>query len=272
MSQFGKILIVCVLYEKKISSTFLYKNCSKLVNQNIEILFFDNSQKSQNIPLGKFHYVHSKTNIGVSGAYNFAAQEAEKLECDSLWFFDQDTEPNATFIGDFEKAKNHFPKAVLFAPQLFSNQKTLSPFRYKNWRGRRVGSVKSGRQPLEKLRPINSGMLVQLSAFQSVGGYDDELPLDFSDWDFTDRLFEKHPYFVVVDSRWEQGFSGDEKPPLEQAEKRFASFVASAFRYSEKNSHPKRIRQSVLRRTLKLTWQHKSSRFWKIFKRSNFTK
>jgi hypothetical protein len=80
---------------------------------------------------------------------------------------------------------------------------------------------------LNKLAPVNSGMLVDLKAFYEVGGYNEKVKLDFSDFQFIERFRKVHKTFYVMDLICEQDFSDDEISCPAQA-KRFRYYCEGA--------------------------------------------
>ncbi len=70
-------------------------------------------------------------------------------------------------------------------------------------------------------------MLVKLEAFHEVGGYNEKVKLDFSDFQFIERFRKVYKTFYVIDIICEQDFSDDEISLPTQA-KRFRYYCEGA--------------------------------------------
>ncbi len=265
----SQVLAVIVLYQKPISESHSFQSLQSLLKTGLSVLVFDNSPSAQKVK-NEVYYHHAPENPGVSGAYNFAAQKAAELEKKWLWLLDDDTLIDPEFLTDVSQKAGDHEKVELFVPQVYSKGQLLSPFGIERNTTYRLKTVTPGIQNLQSLRPINSGMLLSLKLFKKAGGYNPDLPLDFSDIEFTDRLARIHPEFYVSDHRFKQAFSGDEKPPLNTAKKRFERYLESARVYAETATHPKRVRQQALKRALSLTLQYFSPYFIQAFYQKRF--
>ncbi|MEO6732478.1 MAG: hypothetical protein ABIN01_14765 [Ferruginibacter sp.] len=86
----------------------------------------------------------------------------------------------------------------------------FSPTRYKFKVGHFV-DLKEGILSLQKYSPVNSGMVINISAFNEVGGYREDVRLDFADFQFIERFRKKNQYFYLIDSVAVQNYSKEEK-------------------------------------------------------------
>ncbi len=266
----SQILAVVVVYEKSISESRSYQTLSPLIEQGLTLLVFDNSPTTQEAP-ETIMYHHSRHNEGVSGAYNFAAQKAIQSGKTWLWLLDDDTLVDPDFVKEVSTHLQAGTSAGLYVPRILSRGKLLSPFHMHQSLSKRMESIKPGLHPIEYIRPINSGMLIQTDLLQQAGGYSTSLPLDFSDIEFTDRLKDIQETMYVTKAFFEQNFSGDERPPLAKAKQRFAMYARSASVYAKTVAHPYHLRKQVLKRALRLSLQYFSPYFMAVFLKTSFT-
>lgn len=266
----SEIIAVIVIYQKPIDDSKAYQALKPLITQGLSVLIFDNSTADQAAP-PELIYHHSHHNEGVSGAYNFAAQKAIQSGKTWLWLLDDDTLVDPDFVKEVSTHLQAGTSAGLYVPRILSKGKLLSPFRIHQSLSKRMESIKTGLHPIEYIRPINSGMLIQTDLFQQAGGYSTSLPLDFSDIEFTDRLKDIQETMYVTKAFFEQNFSGDERPPLAKAKQRFAMYARSASVYAKTVAHPYHLRKQVLKRALRLSLQYFSPYFMAVFLKTSFT-
>ena len=265
----SNILAVIVLYQKTVEKSRSFQSIKALHERGMEILFYDNSPSSQNVA-DSLYYQHEPGNAGVSGAYNFAARKAREMGKEWLWLLDDDTLVDAEFLNQAWAFIEDREPLQLFVPKVYSHNQLLSPFRLDRSFPFRLEHINTGTHSLRRFRPINSGMLISLKAFEKAGGYSTELPLDFSDIEFTDRLAKVLPQFHVSAIRFEQQFSGDEKPPLGKAKQRFAKYLKAASVYSKKAAFPRNVQKQALRRALRLSLQYFSPYFITLYYQTSF--
>jgi hypothetical protein len=80
---------------------------------------------------------------------------------------------------------------------------------------------------LSKYSPVNSGMLISTTDFIEVGGYNEKVKLDFSDFQFIERFRKRNNSFFVLATSFQQDFSNDEND-LFILNKRYISYCSSA--------------------------------------------
>ncbi|MBK9394599.1 MAG: glycosyltransferase family 2 protein [Uliginosibacterium sp.] len=130
-------------------------------------------------------------NLGVAGAYNrvIRAVRDETLPFTTLFLFDQDSEPSAaclkTLIDAMNELRSRGERVAQVGPAYYEKQRAFFPplIEVGRWRLRRT--------PLDRaqaLHPvsymISSGSLVALDALAAVGGFDEELFIDYVDIEF----------------------------------------------------------------------------------------
>lgn len=212
------------------------------------------------------HYFHDPSNPGLGKAYNFAARYAQKLNKHWILLLDQDTSFPEKTIPAYLSAIIDFPGIKLFAPLLkLSDDSILSPCRYRFKRGFALKQISPGLQSFDKLSPINSGMLIELAAFEMSGGYNEKVKLDFSDFQFIERFKKKHDQFYLLNVTALQDFSNAETN-TEKLNARFIYYCEGA-KNSENRSYTDRFSYTliVFLRATRLVWRTKEFIFYKTF-------
>lgn len=206
------ILPVVVLYNIDYQATNAYRT---LLSQSgvKRILLYENSPEPQNqcyeSPTVCYH--HDAANGGVSAAYNYGADLAEKLgDVDALLLLDEDTQFQPDYLSRLQSALEQHPDISLFVPQvLYAGEEPFSPI-HRGLRRKRGALLGEGRYSLKRYLPVNSGACIRLLAFRQAGGYNAKIRLDFADFDFFSRLAEVSATFYRVDSIARQSFSNEE--------------------------------------------------------------
>jgi GT2 family glycosyltransferase len=206
------ILPVVVLYNIDYRATNAYRTLLSQSGVN-RILLYENSPEPQNqcyeSPTVCYH--HDAANGGVSAAYNYGADLAEKLgDVDALLLLDEDTQFQPDYLSRLQSALEQHPDISLFVPQvLYAGEEPFSPI-HRGLRRKRGALLGEGRYSLKRYLPVNSGACIRLLAFRQAGGYNAKIRLDFADFDFFSRLAEVSATFYRVDSIARQSFSNEE--------------------------------------------------------------
>jgi rhamnosyltransferase len=203
-------LVVIVLYKANLEQSDSFISLTQALrksSQKAEIFVYDNSPSAsimpspEDYPEWKLHYFHNPRNPGVSTAYNEAAALAKSLGKTWLLLADQDTNfPDDIFYHYVQGVQSN-PETSLFAPILVSSDKIIySPCTYLFGRGFQSKAVVPGIQSFDNKSVLNSGLLISLDAFEQVGGYNVNLPLDFSDFNFIDKFKKNHGSFCLLET------------------------------------------------------------------------
>ncbi len=260
-------LIVLVLYKQKLHETASYQSLMAAwpVGGAFKLLVYDNSPESQSVVYSGdnrlFQYIHDPSNPGVGKAYNVAGTVAREEGYDWLLLMDQDSSFPPRLFDAYTVSIRAFPNVHVFGPSLFDHRGLLSPFRKGRTSGKRLGQITPGLYSLNELAIINSGMLIKVSTFHQAKGYDERLPLDFSDIHFLSRVSGISPDFVVVDLVGRQAHSDQPLAGYEEALRRFGYYLRAA-RVMGGLEHARfSYLLRSLGRALKLTVRYRSLRF-----------
>ena len=219
-----KFLVVFVAYRKKINEILPLKYFNNLVTDEIEFFIYDNSPDKaelESLSLNhKFQYYHDAGNGGVSKAYNVAAEYALKNQIEWIVLFDQDTEVKKGYFPNLKIAIKENPEVKLFVPKVYYNHGVMSPKRCRFFRPQ-AGELDYGIHKLNDIAIINSGLVVTTQTFKQCGGYNEDVKLDFSDYQFIERLQSKIDQFYLFKGELFQDFSNDET----DSQKLFSRFM-----------------------------------------------
>jgi len=218
------LLLVIIIYKEKLKNSDTYKS---LISNYPEmpLFIYDNSpvpQHNQDEFKQNVKYVSDTSNMGLSYAYNRAAEYAEQKEYEWILLLDQDTLFCGKILEMFQVAIKDNPNVSIFAPIIFSGKLLLSPARINIFM--KLKKPITGLLPLSEYNVINSGMLVNVEAMRSVGGYNEEVWLDYSDYEFLNRM--RRGGFLslyVIDRICYQSFSDHLQTPQQKLE-RYAIF------------------------------------------------
>jgi GT2 family glycosyltransferase len=210
------LAVVIVVYNAKLETSESFRSVEGMRRKGttIDLIVYDNSltpQQPIETPGLRITYFHDPENSGVSKAYNVAAAHATALRKKWILLLDQDTTMPSDILEAYHREIGRHPELSLFVPVLkLQNGKIFSPCSYRFKRGFYLKTIAAGIHSLNKLAPVNSGMLVKLEAFHEVGGYNEKVKLDFSDFQFIERFRKVYKIFYVMDIICEQDFSDDE--------------------------------------------------------------
>lgn len=263
------MLIVIVVYNKKLDGMSLVFNAAA---KGQHVFVYDNSSVSQELFIAAsacIHYEHDPENSGVSRAYNRAAIKAKELGLDKILILDQDTAFDLEMLKEYENAYEKHGDGFIYAPVVKNEvgDKIYSPAHFKDF----VGKVQvidefifSENYSLEGKSLINSGLMIPLRVFDMIGGYNENLKLDFSDIYFIEKYKEIISNNVVlVDVGLRHSISGDEGLDYERELNRFR-FYCHAARETGRSLNTW-IVWSPVRRLLRLVVKYKKITFIKIF-------
>ena len=262
-----RVLAVVVVYERPLPNTPTWKSLTeelKGLRSKMSILVYDNSFAPQPVPFCEFsdsHYQHDAANHGVSVAYNFGYQKAVELKKEWLMLLDQDTHLAHGALMKYYEALQTHPSEILFAPILADQVGIVSPFVYRRGGGVRIKAVVESSIPIRKYKVVNSGILVKASAFNSVGGYEQSLPLDFSDLAFLEKISRITENIVVVKTECLVEFSGSLNMSKEESQDRFVYYAQGAHSFSVMINNRFWLFIRSFARAIKLTIRYRSIDF-----------
>jgi len=271
----SNILFILVIYKVNLDDSNSFQaliNCCEDSAIKIDIFIYDNSPLSlvSKNQISKYksnvYYVHDKTNPGVSKAYNQGNKLAKNLNKKWLFLLDQDTQFNQKDLIKYYQSVIDNNDIKLFAPILVSSHSNIiySPCRYLFKKGFCLKNVETGRQKLTQKSVLNSGLLIDTEMFNQIGGYNEKLKLDFSDFDFIDRYRKNNNLFFVVSCYFKHDLSSTDNN-VDNVLNRFRYYCESVKNLLKYDFDILMLLIIVLFRTLKLSFRHKTYKFLSIF-------
>lgn len=262
------ILLVVVLYKQSLWECNSYKT---LIKNNIDVPLFvyDNSptpQHGQSDFSVNVKYVSDISNPGLSFANNRAADYAKSIGVNWILLLNQDTFFPSNILKEYIEAVEQNPGIKLFAPPMeIDGGVYMSPVKVRFHSARPAKTVPQGVLSLKKYAPIDSGQLINVNALHEVGGYNENVPLDFCEYQFHRRLLRKYDTFFVLSTPCKQEFS-DQVQNAEQKLKRYEIFCR-CLKNCEKNGFFDRLAYCyvVFKRALSLVFFSGNLKSLKIF-------
>lgn len=255
------ILIVLVVYEKKLNEISFLKEIDHARNE-IDLYIHDNSSESQAIPvMDGLIYFHDSKNNGVSHAYNRGYEIAIKKNKKCILLLDQDTNFKINDLSEYKKWYLKYSDEFIYAPSICDckKQKLYSPASLINFVGR-VQSYKKFDSAqlylLDNRSVINSGLMIPLTIFKQIGGYNEKIKLDFSDVYFIERYKIINNYLILLPLVLIHSLSGDEGMNKVAELSRFKFYCEGAVELAI--SLNKSTLWSVIRRMLRLNVKYLS--------------
>ncbi|MBW4561956.1 MAG: hypothetical protein KME32_12535 [Mojavia pulchra JT2-VF2] len=231
-----KLLVVLVLYKTDLNHSDSFKSLSYCLEKNsstLDILIYDNSPlpmlnpKEMDYQNWYINYIYDETNPGVGKAYNTGYKVGRQMDKQWLLLLDQDTKFEPDALLKYYQAVYSNRNSFLFAPILTSDIGELySPCKYAFRRGFPLKNIVPGLHNTKNISLLNSGLLINMDIFEKVGGYNEDLKLDFSDFEFIDRYKQINNFFFLINTKCLHGFSS-QQDSMEAALNRFGRYCES---------------------------------------------
>ena len=233
-----QVLVIMVIYrcapEKSAAWNSLVQEAANQ-KATIDLLIYDNSPEPHDFPASPFikmRYRHNSNNPGVSTAYNEGCALARGEMKKWLLLLDQDTAFAAGWLETYFQNTVEQPQSLINVPILLSDSIIISPFRYWLTKGVPSRRIEPGIHSLHGYFSINSGLLIDREVFESVGGYDESIPLDFSDFAFMSKLKRDKYYLNVINLHGHHRLSSLSKQDENTARQRFKQYCLGSKQFT----------------------------------------
>jgi GT2 family glycosyltransferase len=196
----ARILAVIVLYKSRpvdspaLNTLLAAISHLQLAEADVRILLYDNTPGGQDIgplPNGTEYFADIE-NSGLPKAYNYALEIASRDGFDWLLTLDQDTTLPDDFLCKLCPVISMVaPKDSIaaIAPRLCDQNRVISPYTATSYWARTKSLPDSlFGIPGDPIYPANSAATIRVSALKSIGGYDPDFRLEFSDTVMFHRL------------------------------------------------------------------------------------
>lgn len=273
MIKVNSIIIVVVLYKCKIKESksiiTLSDSIKNYNNEQLDLVIYDNCP-IYNIDmdltgLSSFNikYIPDENNSGVSKAYNTASQIGKDLGKKYILLLDQDTEISQNYFCDLSKIDDIY---TLVVPVLKDKGKIISPCKYILGRGSilNYSECKEGIHLLKKRNFLNSGSLISITLFNKLNGYDENIPLYFSDFNFFNRLKKIEKQYYQMNTIFSHEMSSNDENNLDAFKNRFELYCDGARKCYYSRSGKIIMFINVLLRAIKVGIRHRTFDFLKI--------
>lgn len=199
------LVMVIVLYKLSIEESLTYQTMIQGLKEtnhlkDVEVIIYDNSPESTALEsVENVTYYHDKRNIGISEAYNFGLNFANINGAKWLGLYDQDTAISTDYLIQlFLSLTKHQNDYSIIVPRIKSNSQYVSPIYTNDGSFSHDSEVNPGVYT-DNLMAINSASVVKCDFLNSIGGFNQNYPLDYLDhWLF--KVAEiNHQTILVMD-------------------------------------------------------------------------
>lgn len=269
--QVEKIIAVLVLYKTTLNESASFKTLLNSIQNSglsLKLVVYNNSPGYWKYGQEKFDgleiiYIEDHLNSGVSRAYNVGLNYAVKYQKEYILLLDQDTHLHEAFFESFFEAEEKYldSGAGLFCPMMMNVDELLSPAKFFLFTSRKLGSISPGLHDLEGLAIINSGLLISTQLFGTVGGYNENIELDFSDFDFLKRSLNFTNKIIILNIECQHTLSSEGEVSKQSALNRFGYYLKGARHYNKTYPDAVGLAIWVFLRAVKLNVKYKTTNF-----------
>lgn len=206
--------VVVVLYNMTFSESPTIMSLNQLLASGAfpeirKILIFDNSEQgTEPVELeGRFIYYHSKKNVGLAQAYNYALDQSND-DTEWLMTLDQDTKLTKEYLSELISTSSELSETVAaVAPIVTDNERQISPVRSDTLRPLHTELPEKDRVYSKDIMVINSGTAIRTIFLRELGGYNIHFPLDYLDHWLCWRIFSEHQQIYILSNELEHQLS-----------------------------------------------------------------
>lgn len=267
---YGVVVLYKTYYKESISILTLANSLKNANIDSFDLLIYDNSpsyNSSQTINTWNginIEYIADYNNSGVSRAYNIAFEYAKKKQKEYLLLLDQDTKINSNF---FSCLNQNLGRYDLYFPYLESNNTIISPCKFILGRGIPLNKreLQPGTNLLHRRNFLNSCAIISISLFEKVHGFDENIPLYYSDFNFFNRVKKngiKHYYQLNISCTHEMASSDDSD--ISNFLPRFINYIQGAMKCYNSLGGKTMMAINIILRATKLGIRHRTLLFLKL--------
>lgn len=269
----NKIVFFIVAYNENYFESVTFKTLIESFKNHkngsvLEIYIYDNTPDESWVVEKKHiddsinvNYFTQNKNKGISYAYNFLSSKAEENSKEWFVILDQDT---ALPIDFYKKYTNINDFYKIQCPRVYVGENLASPAFYKNYRSHFITTEVKDSIDLKDVSCINSGLLLNIEYFNSIGRYNEKIELDFCDHDFIDKVKKSGVKKIgIIDADLQQDFSYSTHSKV-QALSRYKMFVRDFKEFKKGKNRIKLLFMVDLPHLAKLIYKYKSLKFISI--------
>ena len=146
---------------------------------------------------------------------------------------------------------------------MMNKNELLSPAKFFIYTSKKLPYITPGIQPLKGLSVINSGLIISTTLFDLVGGYNERIRLDFSDFDFLKRSLKFTKNIVVLNVKCQHDLSAENDVLINSALARFDNYLDGAMHFEKSFITSIGLNIWILLRSVKLDIKYKTINFTK---------
>lgn len=206
--------VVVVLYNMTFSESPTIMSLNELLASGAfpeiqKVLIFDNSESSTR-PEGldkRFVYHHSKANVGLAKAYNYALKNSND---NSEWLvtLDQDTTLTKAYLNELILNSSKLSERVVaIAPIIQDNEQQISPVRSDTLRPIHSELPQGDQVYSKNIMIINSGTALRIKFLNEIDGYNLLFPLDYLDHWLCWRIFVEEKQINILSNELQHTLS-----------------------------------------------------------------
>lgn len=256
------ILVTIVIYNTKVSELKYLKEL-----KNVDILIYDNSFNEQSVH-EEMYYHHDKSNSGVSKAYNYGIELARKLNKKYILLLDQDTKFDYCVLSKYVEMKEKYKEDYIYSSIIIGKNKIYSPCIEKTNRNICQKNNEFSYMEIyniENKNLINTGTMIPIKIVNQIGGFNENIKLDFSDTYFIEKYKKFKKEIILVNVKINHSISGDEGKNKEKEINRFKYYCNGGKEFKKKYSY-NRIDRLIIFRMMRLVLKYKTFIPIKVFK------
>jgi hypothetical protein len=198
--------VVVVLYNMTFSESPTIMSLNQLLASGAfpeirKILIFDNSEQgTEPVELeGRFIYYHSKKNVGLAQAYNYALDQSND---DTEWLM------TLEYLSELISTSSELSETVAaVAPIVTDNERQISPVRSDTLRPLHTELPKKDRVYSKDIMVINSGTALRIKFLNEIDGYNLLFPLDYLDHWLCWRIFVEEKQINILSNELQHTLS-----------------------------------------------------------------
>lgn len=193
------IVFIIIIYRIKlhdcIALSSLLNSLGTNINQQFEVLVFDNSENSSEVEehSSNFKYIKFGRNVGLSHAYNYGVEYCKKNNAEFMVTLDQDSTVTSDYVNAvFNYANLYAGRDVVLCPRVMVGDRQVSPYSF-NLIGAPRYTCKG------KLHAINSFTVYAVHTLATYGIIDEFYWLDALDFSIFAKLHRYNIQVVAMD-------------------------------------------------------------------------
>lgn len=268
-----KLIVVIVLYKCSLDDSESFKSlilAASCFETKLALVVYNNSPNYWNYTQKQYDklniiYVADEHNSGLGKAYNVGFGFAKKMLKESILLLDQDTTLPNLFFGSYLASQSKYKdeNVDLFCPLIYNQNGLLSPAKSFIFSSKKLAFIAEGIHSFKELSIINSGLIISTQLFEKVGGYNEKIKLDFSDFDFLKRCLKYSNKIIVFKAVCYHSLSSENNSTKSDAVDRFSYYAEGAKFFQKSKIEAVFLSFWVFFRALKLNYKYKTLDFTK---------